>query len=87
MSINMDKPMQPPMKLGTHENDRYFFDKRGRDRIIMAWLIKNKPQYVSMYKTLLTKRLQYGNMVELLMHVFECGVFFGRISKKQKRVI
>lgn len=66
----------------------WFFDKFGRDRVIMDWFkrYKNAGGYPKLYESILSRQAHsYGALNDLIIGAFEAGVAFSRASKRDAR--
>jgi hypothetical protein len=63
-----------------------FFDKYGRDRILIDWLKRYKSEYVRLYDGILARRHQYMDFNELIILAFEAGIDFSRATKRNARI-
>ena len=64
----------------------WFFDKFGRDKVIMDWLKRYKPEHIKLYEGILARRAQYTDLNDFLLMVFEIGIDFSRASKRDPRL-
>ena len=64
-----------------------FFDKHGRDRIIMDWIAKTSPETVSAYRYCLSHygRSDYKTFNQLMLMAFEAGINFSQATKREPR--
>ncbi len=62
-----------------------FFDKHGRDRVIFDWLKINRPDFASMYESLLDRYDKYQKFNTLMLMIFEAGIEFGRAQIREAR--
>lgn len=62
-----------------------FFDKHGRDRVIMDWLERYNPEYAKLYNGVLDRRWQYKDLNSLIIMAFEAGISFSRASEREAR--
>lgn len=63
-----------------------FYDKYGRDRVIMDWLRRYKPELMKIYDGILARRFQYEDLNALILFAFEVGIDFSRASKRDPRL-
>lgn len=66
----------------------WFFDKHGRDMVIMDWLKRHKEtaDYPKLYDYLLARRtVGYEALNGLVIAAFEAGIEFSRASKREAR--
>lgn len=66
----------------------WFFDKFGRDRVIMDWFsrLRDDKGHVKLYEGILQRRNQgYEELNELIVDAFEAGIEFSRASKRDVR--
>lgn len=63
-----------------------FFDKFGRDRVIMDWLKRYKPELMKVYDGILARRTSYEDLNALILFTFEVGIDFSRASKRDPRL-
>ena len=63
-----------------------FFDKFGRDRVIMDWLRRYKPELMKLYDGILVRRHEYQDFNDLILFAFEVGIDFSRASKRDPRL-
>jgi hypothetical protein len=62
-----------------------FFDKYGRDRVIMDWLKRYKADYARLYNGILVRRGAYADLNELIILAFETGIEFARATERDAR--
>jgi hypothetical protein len=64
-----------------------FFDEYGRDRVILDWIVKNKPMMAAAYRYVLCKNLnaEYQTFNDLMFIAFEAGIDFSRATSRDSR--
>jgi len=66
----------------------WFFDKYGRDMVIMDYLNRYQGGFPKLYNYILSQRSNgYEGLNDLILAVFEAGIAFSRATKRDARPI